>query len=166
MSKSISSPRPLTGRMVLGLLLGFFGLVIGVNLLMMKLAIDTLPGTNVDSAYLASLRYDHEIAVAREQAQRDWKIDAKVERQPDGLTTLRVEARDHNGVPLAGLTFFGRLERPADKRSDKEVTLAEIGEGIYRGQTSGVQPGLWELVLEGDATGNRVFLSKNRMVLN
>lgn len=166
MSKPIASPRPLTGRMVLAVLLGFFGLVIGVNLLMMKLAIDTLPGTNVDSAYLASLRYDHEIAAAREQAQRDWKIEAKVERQSDGLATLRVEARDHNGVALTGLTFYGRLERPADKRGDKDVTLADLGDGIYQGQASGVQPGLWELVLEGDATGNRVFLSKNRMVLN
>lgn len=163
---SVSSPRRLTGRMVLITLLGFFGVVIGVNLLMMKLAIDTLPGTDVDNPYAEGLRYDNEIAAARDQKLRDWKVNAKVERQPDGLATLRVEARDRNGVPLAGLNFFGRLERPADKRADKEVTLAEIGEGVYRGQAVGVSPGQWVLVLEGDSTGNRVFLSKNRLVLN
>jgi nitrogen fixation protein FixH len=166
MSKSESSPRPLTGRVVLVTLLAFFGVVFGVNGLMMKLAIDTLPGTEVDSPYVASLRYENEIAAARDQKQRDWKVDAKLERQPDGLATLRVEARDRNGVPLAGLSFFGRLERPADKRADKDVALAEIGDGVYRGQASGISAGLWDLVLEGDSTGNRVYLSKNRLVLN
>lgn len=167
MSKpTVPSPRPLTGRVVLITLLGFFGVVIGVNVVMMKLAIDTLPGTEVDNPYTVGLRYDDEIAAAREQKQRDWKIDAKVERRADGQATLQVEARDRNGVPLAGLSFFGRLERPADKRGDKEIALAEIGEGVYRGQAAGVGPGKWLLVLEGDSTGNRVFLSKNRLVLN
>lgn len=166
MSKAVSGPRPLTGRVVLASLVGFFGVVFGVNFLMMKLAIDTLPGTEVDSAYSASLAYEHEIAAANDQNKRDWKVDAKVERKPDGSATLRVEARDRNGAPLAGLKFFGKLERPANKRDDLDVTLAEIDTGVYRGQTAGVAPGLWDLVLEGDATGARVFLSKNRLMLN
>ena len=37
------------------MLVAFFGVVIGVNLVMMRLAIKTLPGTEVDSAYSASL---------------------------------------------------------------------------------------------------------------
>jgi nitrogen fixation protein FixH len=52
------SGRPLTGRMVLIILLAFFGTVIGVNVTMMKLAIATLPGTEVDSAYSASIGYE------------------------------------------------------------------------------------------------------------
>ncbi len=166
MSKPVSSARPLSGGVVLFALLAFFTVVFGVNLTMMTLAIKTLPGTEVDSAYSASIGYGHEIAAARDQAQRDWRVDARVERQPDGLATLRVEARDRNGAPLAGLTFSGRLERPADKRADKDVVLAEIGDGVYRGNAAGVSPGQWDLVIEGDSTGNRVFLSKNRLVLN
>jgi nitrogen fixation protein FixH len=70
--------RPLTGRMVLLCLLAFFGTVIGVNMLMMKFAIDTLSGTEVDSAYRASLAYENEIAAARDQNRRNWKVDAHV----------------------------------------------------------------------------------------
>ena len=55
MSKPVVSPSPLTGRKVLLMLVAFFGVVIGVNVIMMKLAIQTLPGTEVDSAYSASL---------------------------------------------------------------------------------------------------------------
>jgi nitrogen fixation protein FixH len=166
MSSPASTPRPLTGRVVLISLLGFFGLVIGVNMTMMALAIKTLPGTEVDSAYTASIGYEREIAAARAQTQREWQVDAKVERQSDGNATLRVEARDKNGTPLAGLRFFGRLERPTDKRADLEVTMAEVGNGIYSGNAAGVSPGRWDLVLEGDSAGNRMFLSKNRVTLN
>ena len=59
---SPKAPRQLTGKVVLAILLGFFGTVMSVNALMMTLAITTLPGTEVDSAYAASLAYEREIA--------------------------------------------------------------------------------------------------------
>jgi nitrogen fixation protein FixH len=163
---SSTSQKPLTGKVVLALLLGFFGTVMGVNAVMMTLAISTLPGTEVDSAYAASLRYEHEIAAARDQDRRGWKVAATVERAADGKATVQVEARDKAGLPLPGLTFFGKLERPADKRFDRDITLAETGAGVYRGNATDIGPGRWELVLEGDQGGNRMFLSKNKLMLN
>jgi len=165
MPTSFASPRPLTGRMVLIMLLGFFGVVVGVNFTMMKLAIATLPGTEVDSAYSASLGYEKEIAAAHDQTSRKWKVEAHVERDGRGAT-LQVEARDAGGQPMTGLKFQGRLERPTDKRADLAVSLAEVGIGIYRGSTPSVAPGQWDLVLEGDSAGKRMFMSKNRVLLN
>src|SRR5262252_9133414 len=86
--------RPLTGRIVLVILLAFFGTVIGVNVTMMKLAIATLPGTEVDSAYSASIGYEKEIHAAEDQAARDWRVDAHIVRGRGGAATLEVEARD------------------------------------------------------------------------
>ena len=54
MNKLTAAPRPLTGRVVLISLVAFFAIVIAVNLVLAKLAIDTLPGTEVESAYGAS----------------------------------------------------------------------------------------------------------------
>jgi len=82
MQQAARAIRPVTGRMVLFSLIAFFGVVIGVNMLMMKFAIDTLPGTEVDSAYGASLAYGREIIAARDQNSRSWKVDAHVERRP------------------------------------------------------------------------------------
>jgi nitrogen fixation protein FixH len=164
-SRSIS-PKQLTGRMVLAMLIAFFGTVIGVNVTMMKLAISTLPGTDVDSAYSASLGYEKEIMAAHDQNARRWQVDAHIERGRDGTAVVQIDARDESGKPVSGLIFQGRLERPADKRADQPVALAEIGGGIYRGTTSAVSPGQWDLVLEGDAGGQRMFLSKNRVLLN
>ncbi len=160
------SPKPLTGRKVLVMLVAFFGVVIGVNVTMMKLAIVTLPGTEVDSAYTASLGYEKEIAAAHDQNARNWQVDAHIQRGADGGATLQVEAHDNSGRPMTGLKFQGRLERPTDKRADLPVELAEIGIGVYRGSAAQVAPGQWDLVLEGDAAGQRMFLSKNRVVLN
>ena len=64
--------RPLTGKAVLIMLLAFFGTVVGVNMTMMKMAIDTLSGTEVDSAYSASLAYTSEIGAAHAQSDRRW----------------------------------------------------------------------------------------------
>jgi nitrogen fixation protein FixH len=166
MPTSSVSPKPLTGRMVLVMLLAFFGVVIGVNFTLMELAIATLPGTEVDSAYSASIGYEKEIAAAHDQTARNWKIDAHIERDSNGGAILQVEARDDNGRPMTGLKFQGTLERPTDKRADLAVSLAEVGIGLYRGSAHAVAPGQWDLVLEGDQAGERVFLSKNRVLLN
>jgi nitrogen fixation protein FixH len=166
MSRSLVSPKPLTGRKVFLMLLAFFGVVFGVNFLMMTLAIDTLPGTEVDSAYSASLGYEKEIAAARDQNARNWKVDAHIQRDADGGATLQVEARDDSGKPVSGLKFQGRFERPTDRRADQPVALAEMAIGIYRGTAPPIAAGQWDLVLEGAAAGQRMFLSKNRVLLN
>ncbi len=162
----VSEPRPLTGGTVLFLLVAFFGIVIGANLVMMKFAIQTLPGTEVDSAYRASLAYEGEIAAARAQDGRKWHVDARVVRAANGGATLRVEARDDSGRPLSGLKFQGRFERPTDRRADQEVALAETGIGIYSGSADLIAPGQWDLVLQGDRAEQRMFLSRNRVLLN
>jgi nitrogen fixation protein FixH len=166
MSRLSSSPKPLTGRKVLAMLVAFFGIVIVVNMTMMKLAILTLPGTEVDSAYSASLAYEKEIVAARDQNARNWTVDAHVQRSGQGGATLQVEARDRNGRPMSGLKFRGRFERPTDRRADLPVVLAEVGIGIYRGSAPEIAPGQWDLVLEGVSAGQRLFLSKNRVLLN
>ena len=161
-----STVRPLTGRTVLICLIAFFGIIIGVNVTLAVFAIDSLPGTEVDSAYSASLAYEGEIVAAREQAARAWRVNAHVARGADGRAEVRVEARDRNGAPIQGLNFTSRLERPADRRADRPVDLAEAGTAAYRGSVIALAPGLWDLVLEGDVGGKRMFLSKNRIVLN
>ena len=161
-----SAVRPITGRFVLIAVVSFFAIVISVNTVMIRFAIATLPGTEVDSAYSASLAYQREIQAAHQQDQRDWKVDAHIERQADGTARLEVDANAQDGVPLAGLSVSGRLERPIDRRSDQAFQMVEEGGGSYRGTARGIAAGQWQLVIEADRDGKRLFLSRNRIVLN
>jgi nitrogen fixation protein FixH len=155
----------LTGRAVLVWLLAFFAVVFTANGVMMKFALETMSGTEVDSAYRASLAFNSEAQAARRQDERAWRVNGNAARNPDGDAVVRVEARDKAGVPLTGLTFSAALERPTDKRADRHIVLAELQAGLYGGKAADVAPGQWDLVLEADRGGERVFLSKTRVFL-
>lgn len=166
MTTSPAAARPITGRFVLIVTVAFFAVVISVNMVMMRLAIATLPGTEVDNAYSAGLAYQKEIQAARQQGARDWKVGAHLERKADGMAELDVGAHAPDGTPLAGLSVFARLERPTDRRADQSFDVSERGGGAYRGIAHGVAAGQWELVIEAERDGQRLFLSRNRVVLH
>ena len=165
MSSEKSADRPLTGRMVLACILGFFAVIIAVNITMMALAIETLPGTDVDNPYRAGLAYNQEIFAARAQEQRGWRIAAHIEREPDGRGDLRIDARDAGGAPLTGLIFSAQLARPIDRRADQAVTLKEREAGVYRGTAADLAAGQWDLIIAAERGGERMFLSRNRLLL-
>lgn len=157
--------RVLTGRAVLVWLVAFFAVVFAANGVMMKFALETMSGTEVDSAYRASLTFNAEAQAARRQDERAWHVSGHAARNADGGAVVRVEARDKAGVPLTGLTFSAALERPTDKRADRRMALAELQTGLYGGKTTDVAPGQWDLVLEADRGGERLFVSKTRVFL-
>jgi nitrogen fixation protein FixH len=163
--KSAERRRMLTGRAVLVWLLAFFAVVFAANGVMMKFAIETMSGTEVDSAYRASITFNAEARAARRQDERAWQVNGRAARDADGGAVVRVEARDKAGAPLTGLTFSAALERPTDKRADRRIALAELQSGLYGGKAADVAAGQWDLVLEADRAGERVFLSKTRVFL-
>ena len=157
--------RVLTGRAVLVWLLAFFAVVFTANGVMMKFAIQTMSGTEVDSAYRAGLTFNAEAQAARRQDDRAWHVSGHAARNADGGAVVRVEARDKAGVPLTGLAFSAALERPIDKRADRHIALVELQTGLYGGKADDVAPGQWDLILEADRGGERLFVSKTRVFL-
>jgi nitrogen fixation protein FixH len=164
--KSSGSSGGLSGLTVLLSLVGFFTVVIGVNVAMMTLAISTMPGTEVESPYLAGIKYNAEISAARAQEARGWRMTSHVERADDGRAVVTIEARDRDGAPLPGLALSARLARPTDKRADRIFTLGERSAGRYFGEASDVAAGIWDLEVEADRDGERRFRSKNRITLD
>src|SRR5262245_14532810 len=150
--------RTLTGRAVFIWLVAFFAIVFFANGVMMKLAFDTMSGTEVDSAYRASLAFNAEAQAARRQDERAWRVNSHAARNADGDAVLRVEARDKAGVPLTGLSFSAALERPTDKRADRHIVLGELQTGLYGGKAADVAPGQWDLVLAAERGGERLFV--------
>jgi nitrogen fixation protein FixH len=168
MRQPVGTPtgRGLSGRTVLFSLIGFFAVVIGVNVTMMTLAISTMPGTEVESPYLAGIKYNAEIASAHAQEARGWHLTSHVDRAGDGRAVVTIEARDRNGAPLTGLALAVKLARPTDQRADRAFLVGERTAGRYSGEASDVAAGIWDLEVEADRGGERLFRSKNRITLD
>jgi nitrogen fixation protein FixH len=157
-------PRELTGRMVLAMLLGFFAVVIGVNLVMARLAASTFGGVEVSSSYKAGLNFKQDIAAARAQETLGWAVDARLGRVADGRSELSVSVRDRAGAPVPAVGLRARLVHPADERRDHVIAMRAIAPGVFAGITE-AEPAQWDLVIDIDRDGARLFRSTNRLAL-
>jgi len=157
--------RPVTGRTVLIWLLAFFGVVIGINGVMMALAIVTMPGLETEKPYQAGINYNAEIASARAQAARRWNVASHIDRDAGGRAVVKVEARDRDGAPLTRLAVTLRLARPTDQRADRVVSLTEHEIGTYVGEAADVTLGVWDMELDAGRGAERMFRSRNRVTL-
>lgn len=157
------SPRPITGAHVLIGLLLFFGVIFAVNAVMVTVALRTMPGTEVKSAYEASQRFNRELDAAEAQDQLGWQVDVTTARMRAGA--LAVELRDRSGAPLAGLEVLARIERPTDAKLDQRVKLFAEGAGRYVAEFPALAAGQWLLTIEARESGARRFLSQRKVLL-
>jgi nitrogen fixation protein FixH len=157
-------PRPvrvLTGRHVLFALIAFFAVVFGVNLVMMTLALRTMPGTQTRSAYEASQRFNHELDRIAAQDRRGWQVEIGLAALAGG-GPVAVEARDREGNVLSGLEAMAQFERPADARFDQRIMLTERGGGRYAGVPESLAPGQWLLTVTLAREGETLFVSRRK----
>jgi nitrogen fixation protein FixH len=150
--------------MVLICLVAFFGVVAGVNAIMIRAAVSTFGGVETESSYKAGLAFAREVAAARAQDERHWQVKAAILPGPE-QKRIEVVATDAGGRPLRGLSATVRLAHPTDRRSDRTVALPEASPGQFSGE-AGVAAGQWDLVVELSRDGERVFRSKSRVTVH
>lgn len=159
-----TEPRELTGRMVLALLLAFFGVIFAVNGVLVHKALSTFGGVETESSYNAGQSFEREVAKAEAQDARHWRIAGEVTRATDGAALLDIVARDAGGAALTGLDALVSFERPTDRRLDRAIIVSNDGPGHFRGRAT-IAAGQWDLVIELWRQGERQFRSINRIVL-
>lgn len=163
MTSDVKRPvRELTGKHVLIIFLAFFGVVIAVNGFMLRSAISTFTGLETDSAYRAGLAYNQQLEAARQQAALGWTVNAKVDGERARITVL-----DKTGMPIPGLEGDVRLSWPTDRNLDRVGTLQLVNGTSYETLLDRpLPPGQWDVIVTLRQKGERVFLSKNRIILN
>ncbi len=157
-------PRPITGRFVLLSFIGFFGVIFGVNATMMTLALRTMPGLDVANGYVASQGMNREIDAMRSQTERAWTADVAAALK-NNVAPISISLSDRLGKPVTGLAVTARLAHPALTRADHTGALIERHPGVYSADLANIQAGAWTLVFEASQSGERVFASRNRIVL-
>lgn len=157
-------PRPITGRFVLVAFVLFFGVIAAVNGTMMTLAVRTMPGLAVKNSYDASQMMNAELLAMRTQASRGWSADATI-RLAGGVAPVIVSLKGPGGEAIGGLEVTVRLAHPALTRADHVMLLQETGHGEYTGNIPDVQAGGWTLIIEAVRGDERLYISRNRVVL-
>jgi nitrogen fixation protein FixH len=160
---SAPAGRPITGRMVLAALVVFFGVVMLVNIVMVRAAITTFGGLDTPSSYQAGLAFKAEEAEAAAQAARNWTVDVRMAPAADG-TVLSFDVRDAVGRPVTGADISARLAHPIDQRRDIASVVGETEPGVYSGRFA-AGPGQWTLDIVIAKGGERLFRSRNRIAI-
>ena len=157
-------PRELTGRTVLLCLVTFFAVVASVNAVMMTFAVTTFGGVETASSYQAGVQFAREEAAANAQRTRHWQVTAALRPEINGSTEVELSARDAAGRPLAGLEATVSLTHPTNRRLDRPVPMRTDGNGRFHGAVE-PRPGQWDLVIELARDGERMFRSRERVIL-
>ena len=113
--------KPLTGRHVLAITLGAFGVVIFANLALVFAAVGSFPGLEVKNSYVASQQFE-----ARRAAQEALGWEAGVD-YGDGLLMLRLQDRDVLRADARGVV--GMAGRATHTRDDRELVFIPAPHG-------------------------------------
>ncbi|WP_346433403.1 FixH family protein [Oricola sp.] len=130
-----------TGWHMLGVLVLFFGTIIGVNLTMAYFATSSWTGLVVKNSYVESQRFNTVTAEKRRQAELGWSADLTHEKG-----VFAVDLTDKDGNYIRDAIVLAKIGHPVQERDDQTVTLNAERGGRYAADVD-LRPGLWDVDL-------------------
>jgi nitrogen fixation protein FixH len=144
---TVKTSKTFTGYHMAAILIGFFGIVISVNIYMAKVAIGTFGGTVVDNSYVASQQYNGWLAESDRQAKLGWNVEAT--RLVDGKVRLVIHAQGNNN---AGFTASATAQHPLGHAPQRRLQFTDQGNGIHVSREP-LPSGRWLLQIEVNRAG-------------
>lgn len=160
------APNPRAARLIPWMFVGFFGVVVLANGIMIAFALETFTGVTTDHAYEEGLAYNKTLAAARAQEKLGWKVAIDLAAPTHEHARLAVTLTDRDGAPLSGAQITARFIRPTTDGFDSQARLSEAGAGRYEAETGLALPGQWDVVVTASHDGasyqktKRVFIPK------
>lgn len=145
--------KELTGKHVLLITVSFFAVVIAVNVFMAAKAIQTFPGLEVKSPYVANQTFDVERDA---QAALGWEVRPTLAGE-----TLMLMITDAYGNPANAREVTAILGRATHVQDDQTLTFTRSASGAMVAPIKALDFGKWELRLSavaGDGTKYRKLI--------
>lgn len=139
--------RPFTGRHMALVMVGFFGVVIAVNVLLANLAVSTFSGTVVENSYVASQEFNRWLGAAKADKALGWKLAIARE----GADKVRFTLTDASGRPLTGAAVRAQADHPLGAKAPVVMTPREVAPGVYE---AALPAGRWHVGIEARAMGH------------
>jgi nitrogen fixation protein FixH len=162
-----TSMRPITGRMVLFTLIGFFAIVMAVNAVFVDLALSTNTGIVANEPYRKGLKYNERISADERQSELGWKSEVSIN---PGNKTLVAALSDRDGKALSGLKATAKVGRAATDREDMVANLTETEPGRYEVALPHLESGGYvaniDVFEQADGSQDPVYRVRRRLWLN
>ncbi|MEO5345792.1 MAG: FixH family protein [Magnetococcus sp. YQC-9] len=141
----------------------FFMVVFVVNILFVRLSLNSWTGLVTEGAYDKGLAYNKVIQAREAQETLGWRVtldDAAL--RVGSESRLRLAIVDKQGAPVIGARVNGRLVRPVQQGYDRDFIMQEAQPGAYEVGLSIPMPGIWELQVSVDKA-ERVYRLTRRV---
>ncbi len=145
----------LTGKHVLGITVGAFSVIIGVNVLMAVKAVKTFPGLEVDNGYVASQTFDAE---RRAQDALGWTL---VHGYAGGRLTIDIR-KDGMAAPVTALDVL--VGRPTEAKEDQHPVFVDRN-GVWEADVA-LRRGKWMMMVEAKAADGTLFRQRLDLVVD
>jgi nitrogen fixation protein FixH len=140
MKEKTPGVKKFTGYHAAMMIVGFFAVVVGVNMVMARFALSTFGGTVVDNSYVASQKYNKWLEQARDQQAHGWNVSQAV--RSGNKAKMILSAAD--GTALQGATIVARAEHPVGRTEPFEIAFSEVRPGEYLSVQT-IPAGRWKL---------------------
>lgn len=148
--------KPLTGRKVLAIALGAFGVIIIANMALVYAAIGSFPGLEVKNTYVASQSFDAERAA---HARLGWDVKTTY---VDGNLTLVMTDKTGNPAPVDQMrATIGRATH-----ANADINLAFAQHQSPYSTTLPLAAGKWELRLKATAADGTAFRQRLSVIVS
>ncbi|HHB80309.1 MAG TPA: nitrogen fixation protein FixH [Aliiroseovarius sp.] len=154
--------REFTGRHMLIITVGFFAVVIAVNLFMAFKAVGTFSGLEVKNGYIASQQFDDNRAA---QLGLGWTAIAGLE----GPEYLRLDLTDPEGKFVATediASITANIGRPTERDEDQDLNFERAAQGYYLAPITPLNPGKWYVRLDAIAADGTLFQQRLQLYIS
>jgi len=148
-----------TGRHMLLLMFGFFGIVIAVNAVMAVAASTTWSGLVVQNSYVASQEFQRKHDALEKQKALGWA--ASFSYAP-GNASFIIRDGAGNPVDLGAITL--QVNRPVGTNDDQAVPLERAPNGDYLAALD-LAPGTWDVLIATEETAQGSFEFRERFTI-
>ena len=153
-----TAPR-FTGWHMLALMLGFFGIIIGVNVYLSVVAIRSWTGLVVEASNASGRDYNEKVKRTEEQAALGWSGEVRYE-----AGSIRFSLLDRDGAPLKVPGVTAEITRPLGDREDKTIPLAPLADGSFAAAVA-LTPGIWNVVATAAETPHGAYERRDQIVV-
>ncbi|MEM7223861.1 MAG: FixH family protein [Pseudomonadota bacterium] len=158
-------PFEIRGGHVLAMMVGFFAVILLVNLLFIYLAVGSFTGIDTEQAYQKGLGYNDTLQAAENQRELGWAFNVNHEDLGDQLD-LSLQIVDRYGNGIEGLEIEAELRRPTDAALDRGAAFTRYGGGRYGASIPLPSRGNWTLRLTARRDGQPDYRWEKRLWLN